>query len=414
MTAAIRRGALALFLVTSAATWAVAADPSPVGLWDATIVVGTNKFVVPFKFEISGAGRDVTGFFFDGDQKVPSTEGHYENGALTLVYPQFGARLEATWDGDRLVGKYDRGTRGVVYPFAAARARPTPASTAAVPSIAGEWRIALPKDSEKGETSWRLVIRQTGQRVTAAIMRVDGDSGALTGPFRNGTFFLSHFPGTGPTTLEITPAPDGSLRLVEDGANKLTAVRVNDARAKAIAEPTDPHTYTSVKNPSEKFRFRFPDVDGKIVADTDARFQGKVVIVSVTGTWCPNCHDEAPFLAGLYRSHRARGLEIVALSFEEPEQLKDLTRVRGFIKQYGIAYPFLIAGQPEEAPDKIPQAVNLNTFPATFVLGRDGRVRAVHAGYASKATGDFYTKEQQQFVAEIDRLLAEKAPAASR
>jgi thiol-disulfide isomerase/thioredoxin len=83
-----------------------------------------------------------------------------------------------------------------------------------------------------------------------------------------------------------------------------------------------------------------------MVSDTDPRFQGKVVIVSVTGTWCPNCHDEAPFLAGLYRSHHARGLEIVALSFEEPEQLKDLTRVRGFIKQYGIAYPFLIAGQP--------------------------------------------------------------------
>jgi hypothetical protein len=78
------------------------------------------------------------------------------------------------------------------------------------------------------------------------------------------------------------------------------------------------------------------------------------------------------------------------------------------VKQYGITYPFLIAGTPEEADAKIPQAVNLNTFPAMFVLGRDGRVRATHAGYASKATGEYYVKEQQEFMKEIEALLAEK------
>ena len=93
----------------------------------------------------------------------------------------------------------------------------------------------------------------------------------------------------------------------------------------------------------------------------------------MTGSWCPNCHDEAPFLASLYRSHRGRGLEIVALAFEEADQLKNPTRVRGFIKQFGLEYPFLLAGTPEQAAEKIPQAVNLTTFPATFVLGRDGR-----------------------------------------
>jgi len=183
---------------------------------------------------------------------------------------------------------------------------------------------------------------------------------------------------------------------------------VTDARAKTAPEPTDPTRHTRVADPSAKFHFRFPDLDGKIVADTDPRFQGKVVIVSVTGTWCPNCHDEAPFLSRLYKTYRQKGLEIVALTFEEPAQLKDLSRVRGFIKQYDITYPFLIAGEPEQAQEKLPQAVNLNTFPATFVLGKDGRVRSTRAGYASKATGDFYDIEQKQFMAEIDRLLAEK------
>ena len=82
------------------------------------------------------------------------------------------------------------------------------------------------------------------------------------------------------------------------------------------------------------------------MSDTDARFRGKVVIVAIGGSWCPNCHDEAPFLMELYRQYRAQGLEIVDLSFEEGDQLKDPTRLRAFIQKYGIEYPVLIPGVP--------------------------------------------------------------------
>ena len=60
------------------------------------------------------------------------------------------------------------------------------------------------------------------------------------------------------------------------------------------------------------------------------------MLVNVTGTWCPNCHDEAPFLQELYSKYRSPSLEIVALDFEEPEQLQNLARARAFIKKYAI------------------------------------------------------------------------------
>ena len=72
-----------------------------------------------------------------------------------------------------------------------------------------------------------------------------------------------------------------------------------------------------MKDPTEPFRFSFPDLSGKIVSNTDDRFRGKVVIVSISGSWCPNCHDEAPFLVELYRKYHGQGLEVVSLSFEE-------------------------------------------------------------------------------------------------
>ena len=56
-----------------------------------------------------------------------------------------------------------------------------------------------------------------------------------------------------------------------------------------------------MKDPAEPFRFSFPDMQGQIVSNTDARFRGKVVLVNISGSWCPNCHDEAPFLSALYK-----------------------------------------------------------------------------------------------------------------
>ena len=58
--------------------------------------------------------------------------------------------------------------------------------------------------------------------------------------------------------------------------------------------------------------------------------------MNISGSWCPNCHDEAPFLVALYGSTTTAGLEVVTLSFEEEEQLANPTRLRAFIERYGV------------------------------------------------------------------------------
>jgi thiol-disulfide isomerase/thioredoxin len=129
----------------------------------------------------------------------------------------------------------------------------------------------------------------------------------------------------------------------------------------------------------------------------------------VTGTWCPNCHDEAQYLVKLDKKYRDKGLAIVALDFEEPEQQGTLARERAFVKQYGVEYTYLIAGAPSDMWEKVPQAVNLNTWPATIFVGRDGLVKGIHSGFASPASGEFNQQLQDEFTAKIEQLLAEKA-----
>lgn len=381
---------------------------SPAGQWDGVVTVSNNTIEIPFKLEIVNANGVYRGYFFDGDVKVPSQPGTFENGTVDLRFDQYGARLVAALKGDALEGKYDRGTRGAAYPFRATRAVAAKPSTEKVPNISGEWRI--PTKSSKGETAWRFIVRQNGAAVSASILRIDGDTGTLSGRYANGKFLISHFSGARPVKYEITVNPDGSLTLLQNGQQSLPAYKLTDARAKQ-ATPTAPTQFTRMKNPSEPFRFSYPDLNGKVVSNTDERFRNKVVLVSITGSWCPNCHDEAPFLTELYRTYHARGLEIVALGFEEPDQLKNPVRPRAFVKQFGIEYPFLLVGEPEDAPAKISQAENLNAFPTTFVLGKDGRVRTVHAGFASVATGTVHAESKKEMKEEIERLLAEKAPS---
>jgi thiol-disulfide isomerase/thioredoxin len=377
------------------------------GLWDATIVV--NDVEVPFRLEIGGTPGAIAGSLFNGDEKVTSTTGTFENGALVLSFDEYETKLEATFKDGRLEGQYSRGTRGAPYPFQARRFTPAQADASNVPSIAGLWTVLV--KSTKGEAAWQLIVRQSGAEVSAAILRVDGDTGTLTGTFRGGKFVLSHFSGARPLRVELTPQADGSLALVQNKDAALTAVKSDVARAKGLPEPSDPSRFTSMKDPTEPLRFSFPDLAGKTVSNTDDRFRGKVVIVNISGSWCPNCHDEVPFLVELYRKYHAKGLEIVGLSFEEAAQLKNPTRLRAFMKRYGVDYTVLLPGEPRELADKVPQAVNLNSFPTSFLLGRDGRVRSTHAGFPGRASGKFHDEAKAEITATVERLLAERVPS---
>jgi len=378
-------------------------------LWQGTVDV--DGLTIPFRIEISGISSDVKGEFLNGDERVTSTSGHLDGDSLVLNFDEYAETLRATLKNDELKGtiegKFGPAPRSTLpfdaKPFVAEKST----GAAGVPSIGGLWEIEV--KSPKGESAWRFIVKQSGADVSAAILRVDGDTGALTGSYEQGKFVLSHFSGERPYLLDISPRTDGGLDIALNdysGKRELVAYRPADARAKGLPEPTDPSRHTRVADPSQPLVYSFPDVDGHIVSSSDARFHGKVVLVNITGSWCPNCHDEAPFLAALYRKYHSRGLEILALDFEEREQLQGLTRLRAFIKHYGIEYTVLVGGEPGEVNQKLPQLVNLNAWPTTVVVGRDGLVKAIHVGFASAASGEFNPELKEEVTAQIESLLA--------
>jgi peroxiredoxin len=386
------------------------------GRWDASLITKTGT--IPFRLDISGDGATLKGTLYNGWDPFETTTGaKFENGTLVLRIDHYLTRITATLKDGQLDGKVVSQSRAdaATYGFHATR-YVAQAAAAGPPSVGGSWEIPLDKPNAKGEKTQRLVVLQKGSDVSASILRVDGDTGALNGTYKDGKWLLSHWDGSRPAVMELLLTKDGTLEVRQQGGregNKLIAYRAEVARAKGVAEPEDYTTHTTMRDPNEVFTYKFPDVNGKVLSNEDPQFKNKVVLAIVTGTWCPNCHDEAQYLVQLYAQYHDKGLEIVALDFEEPEQQDDLARVHAFIKQYHVPYTYLIAGAPAEMWEKLPQPVNLNTWPATLFVGRDGRVKHIHTGFASPASGVFNAELKQEFTSTIEQLLKEKPEVTS-
>jgi len=413
------------------------------GRWDATLI--NHGLQIPFRLDISGAGPSLKGTFYNGFQPYDgTTTATFDDGKLVLNIGHYLTTITATLKDRTLTGSVATQSRsaGNAYGFQATPHVETASASQNVPSIAGSWIIPLDTPSAKGEKAFRFIVEQRGAEVAASILRVDGDTGAYSGTYKDGKWVLSHFDGSRPGVIEVSLTPEGTLEILQSAApakglpqtpadghaagadttakesspqsqeshsvSKLIAYRAEVAEAKGLPEPANYDTHTTFRDANEKFTFNFPDTSGKLVSNDDPRFKGKVVLAIVTGTWCPNCHDEAQYLVLLDKKYRSQGLAIVALDFEEPEQQNSLEREQAFVKKYGVEYTYLIAGAPSELGEKIPQLVNLNTWPATVFVGRDGSVRGIHSGFASPASGEFNRQLKQEFTAKIEQLLTEK------
>ncbi|MGB9458727.1 MAG: TlpA disulfide reductase family protein [Bryobacteraceae bacterium] len=370
------------------------------GSWDATILAGGE--LVPFRLEVSESPARVC--FFEDTQPVCSTTAHIEGGTLIAQWDYLSRELRLEIAGDGLQGAY-RGLRATRSLTVQAKPHRTPAdSPQPAADLAGDWEI---HSAERPALAWQLLLRQTGHDLKGTILRVDGDDGTLVGRVEGKHFLISHFSGDRPVMLEGTLAADGSLDLNFEG-KKLFALRPAAARARNLTPPADPATFARAKDPAEPFHFRLPDLNGRIY--TEADFHGKPLVISITGSWCPNCRDEAPFLAELYQQYHAAGLEMAAFCFE-PADDTDHAQLRAFLRRFAIEYPALLAGEPSSLKAVVSQIDNLGAFPTTIYIGKDGRVRAVHTGFPSAGSGAELTRVKREIRQLVQRMIAEP-PAA--
>jgi hypothetical protein len=221
MRALSRSTSIALILVSfgSAAAIAQSNGANAIdGRWDASL--NNHGTIIPFRLDISGSGPSLKGTFYNGFQPYDgTTSASFKDGKLILNVEHYLTTITATLQNGQLVGNvvYQSRSTSSEYGFQATRHVDAPADAANVPSIAGSWIIPLDSPSSKGEKAFRFIVEQRGPEVAASILRVDGDTGAYSGTYKDGKWVLSHYDGSRPGVIVVSVAADGTLEILQNG-----------------------------------------------------------------------------------------------------------------------------------------------------------------------------------------------------
>jgi thiol-disulfide isomerase/thioredoxin len=377
------------------------------GVWNGVVYLQNNDEVA-LKLELKVEGEQVVGTIINGDERVTSTAGAFDGYKLRLVFDYYDAVLEGEFVRREIIGAITRTwhQRKMARNFKMWKGGEkmiVPAATEGR-DLSGEWEMKVGEGDK--QRRWRLLLTQKDGALTGTILTPSGDWGTMTGEFAYSKMQLTRFDVINARLLRAQLNAQGQLEgMVDlgqgDAPRKMSAERVSATAPLATQN-------TKVKNPTEPFKFAGLDLTGKAIDSTAPRFKNKVILIEISGTWCPNCYDEAPLLKDLYARYQTQGLEVVGLSFEYTgDTNRDLEQVKIYNQKHGISYLMLLAGSTEndDVAKKLPQLENFGAYPTTIFIGRDGLVKKIHAGFDGPATGERHRRLKAEFEETVKELL---------
>jgi thiol-disulfide isomerase/thioredoxin len=384
------------------------------GTWRGVIELQNKQ--LPFTFRVtrdSANGYDV--WIQNGNENLLLDEVTFANDSIDFTLHVFDAQLRAAISGDSLNGYFILNYRtDYRLPFKAVfgqtfRFRPVDSTLTSPTPFSGTYQVVFAND--KDTTHAIGLIRQQGTYATGSFLTPTGDYRYLEGGVFNDTLWLSTFDGNHAYLFNATLTSDSSI------SGNYWAGRSFHQTFTGIQNPNaslpDPESLTYLKPGLETLSFSFPDVDGKPVRLTDERFKGKVVVVQIFGTWCPNCMDETKFLTGWHSRNHHRGVEVLGLAFERKADFTYASdRVKKMQAKWQVPYPLLIGGVDDKAKasEALPELNRVVAFPTTIFVGKDGKVKHIHTGFEGPGTGIYHQQFVEQFNERINELLAEDSP----
>jgi len=401
---------------------------APTGWWNGTIQSKAGEVNFGIDLETKPDGT-LQATLVNATDRQPFSSAEWKDGTLTLRMDYYDGVLAAHMvSPQRMAGEYSRQTsKGMVHIPVSLTMRRTDSQPPKVladcewtgPTLSGEWIFTWPEENGAEKTTRasfqqeKITDCRRTPSVTGTIQPVSGDTGLLHGevtrlPGDKTHFHLSRFDGIHVMAINGELLPDGSIKGQQGGIRALedfTAVRATDTKT---ADPNVlSETLTTVKDPAEPFRFSGVDSSGKTLNQDSPEFKGKALIIDIFGTWCPNCHDEAPVLEKLYRKYHDQGLEIVGLAYEYVDDTqRDFKQIAIYREKFGITFPLLLAGTTDQGQiaKTLPQLVNFGAFPTSIYVDRSGKVRAILAGFTGPSTGEKFQQVQQR-MGELTRQI---------
>jgi len=384
--------------------------PLKSGIWQAELKVMDNQ-LLPFNFELQKTPGGVYSMnIFNAEELIQVDEISIAGDSILIKTPVFEGYIAGTFTENSISGEFIKESLDRIVPFSAQFGEPERFPNVEKPlvDISGIWETAFSPETDDTYMGKGIFTQKNG-RVTGTFRTTTGDYRYLDGVMDGDSLKLSAFDGAH-AFLFTGKVADSVINGTFYSGNHFKEPFV--AKRNSIYELPSPDSLTFLNEGYEKLAFSFPDSSGNMVSLEDERFKGKVVIVQIMGTWCPNCLDETKFLVDYTKKNFSEDLEIIGLAFEYAKTSEGAQKsIKRLVDRVGVPYPILLAQYGTEdkklAQEKLPMLNHVLSYPTTIFIDKKGEVRKIHTGFNGPATGEKYVAFKQDFNTFVNTLLKE-------
>ena len=364
---------------------------------------------VPFTFEVSYPDGGIPNFvFINGKERRQIDAVRIEEDTLYISLAPFDVEIRTAFTATSMEGYYLKHYRGSSFGFSAefGKARMMKKSVRPSPVLENRWEMTF-EEGSTSESKGVGLFKQVGSSVTGTVMTQVSDYRYFEGIMDGDSVKLSSFDGA--HAFKIIGRKSNGVwtgEMIFDEGYRESWIGVPNEEV----ELEDPFEMIALERGVHKPYFDLLAAgSGKDVLDpTD--YEGKVLIVQLFGTWCPNSHDQTQFLVDWYAKNQNKSVAIVASSYEANySKAYGLRRLEEYRVANEIPYQLVLGGRLSKTAAALPFPFmnRIEAFPTLVILDKEGYARYVHSYFNGPATEEYYQEFEQRFNEIIDGLLTE-------
>ena len=403
----------------------------PPGVWRATLELDNTPFagvedevtrggmdgdVLPFLMEVK---YDEDQSFYieiiNGEERIEVRDIRYGRDKATakdtlwIDFPVFDSYIKAIYEENIMEGEWHINFRdNYAIPFKAYFGQDhlfTTDQETPVTNMTGRWEATFEIETDDPYPAIGD-FEMEGTDLSGTFLTETGDYRYLNGQMIDDKFYMSTFDGAHAFLFKGKIMDDGSITGVFRSGTHYTTNWV--AKRNSEATLKDPFELTRMLDDSEPISFSFTNTEGIEVTLDDEVYQGKIKLVQIMGTWCPNCKDETMFLQEYAMTQETDEVELISIGFEKyKEKSKAIDRLKIFKDKWNIDWEVLYGGLSDkaEASKTFPMLNEITSYPTLLFIDQNNMVRKVHTGFSGPAT-DGYESFKKEFYATIGLLKA--------
>ncbi|MGM0478143.1 MAG: TlpA disulfide reductase family protein [Bacteroidota bacterium] len=270
-------------------------------------------------------------------------------------------------------------------------------------AIEGQWNTVFETGSPDEYPAIGQFDQSNNGKLTGTFMTETGDYRYLQGALDEDSLTLATFDGAHAFLFTATLSNDTLSGKFYSGSHWETEWMATKNDSTALRDPEE-LTYMT----SDKMELSFLTTDSSLFQYPNDSLRGQVIMFQILGTWCPNCLDETEFYKKLYADYREKGLEIIGIGYEYPDNFQQqAARIERFRMNKSVPYPILVGGKAskEKASTDFEMLNTISSFPTTLFIDRHGNVARIHTGFNGPGTGEVYEKYKRETRSFIEELL---------